>query len=231
MMPAAELIPSKPNGAKSSRLSESQPVTPDDDEQHQHADLDDHHHGVDLRRLARAADQQQRAQDDQHDRRQVEHAVLLGRVRQRVRDREAEEVVEQLVEVLRPADGDGRRRHAVLEQQAGRHDDRHALAERRVRVRVRRAGDRHRAGQLGVTDRGEPGDGPGEDERQDDRGPADRHRLGEDDEDAGADRGADAEGDELEQPDRSLELALARCRRRSPPSSRRPACAAGAALQ
>jgi hypothetical protein len=28
MMPAAELIPSKPKGAKSERLSESQPVTP-----------------------------------------------------------------------------------------------------------------------------------------------------------------------------------------------------------
>ena len=41
----------------------------DDDEQDQHAELDHHHHRVDLGRLAGAADEQQRAQDDQDDRR------------------------------------------------------------------------------------------------------------------------------------------------------------------
>ena len=48
-----------------------------------------------------------------------------------------------------------------------------------------------------------------EHERPDDRGPGDRHGLREHDEDAGADRCADAEQRELEEPDRPRELALA----------------------
>ena len=71
----------------------------------------------------------------------------------RLGDREAEEVVEELVEVLRPADGDGGSGHAVLQQQAGGDADRGQLAQRRVRVGVRRSRDRDRAGQLGVADR------------------------------------------------------------------------------
>ena len=229
-MPAAEVIPLTPAGAKSERLSESQPVQPEHDEQRQHAELDHHHDRVDLRRLARAAEQQQRAQHDQDHGGDVEDAALLRRLRRRVGDREAEQVVEQLVEVLRPADGDRGGRHAVLEQQAGGDDHRDALAQRRVGVGVRRAGDRDGAGQLGVADGRQPGDRAGHDERQDHRGPADRHGLREDDEDAGADRGADAEQRQLEQPD-----ACARARprlavgRRSPPSSPRRACAAGPA--
>ena len=65
--------------------------------------------------------------------------ALLGCLRQAVGDLEAEDVVEELVEVLRPADGDGRRGHAVLQQQAGRDTDRGQLAQGRVRVGVRRA--------------------------------------------------------------------------------------------
>src|SRR5690606_7617525 len=64
----------------------------DDHEQHEHADLDQHHHGVDLRRLARAADQQQRAHADEQHRRQVEDPASLGRLRQALRDREAEQL-------------------------------------------------------------------------------------------------------------------------------------------
>ena len=40
MMPAAEVTPWKPTGAKSEQLSEFQPCSPSDDEQHQHAELD-----------------------------------------------------------------------------------------------------------------------------------------------------------------------------------------------
>ena len=106
------------------------------DEQHQHAELDQHHHRVDLRRLARAADQQQRAQPDQDHGRQVEDAALLGRLRQALGDREAEQVVEQLVEVLRPADGDRRR---------GRRRTRAAGTRRRPSPRPRPASRRRRS--------------------------------------------------------------------------------------
>jgi hypothetical protein len=184
MMPAAELIPSKPNGAKSDRLSASPARHPDDDEQQEHGALDDHHDGVDLGRFAGTANEQQGAHHDQDHRGQVEDAILLRRVRQVGGDRPPEDVVEQLVQVLRPADRDRGGRHAVLEQQTRRHDDRDPLAQRGVRVRVGGAGDRHRASQLGVTDRGEACHRPGEDERQDGRGPADRNRLRQDDEDA-----------------------------------------------
>ena len=83
------------------------------------------------------------------------------------------------------------------------------LAERRVRVGVRRAGHRYGAGQLGVADRGEPGDHAGDHERPDHRRPSHRDRLGQDEEDAGADRGADAEHRQLEQTDRPGQLTLA----------------------
>ena len=142
-----------------------------------------------------------------------------GALRERVGDREAEQVVEQLVEVLRPADRDRGRRDAVLEQQARGDDHRDALAQRRVGVGVRRAGHRHGARQLGVADGRQAGDDAGDHERQITAGPADRHRLREDDEDAGADRGADAEQRELEQPDRCARARRPRCRPRSPPSS------------
>jgi hypothetical protein len=80
-------------------------------------------------------------------------------------------------------------------------------AERRVGVRVRRARHRHGARQLGVADRRQPGHDAGEDEREHDRRPADRHRLGQHDEDAGADRRADAEQRQLEQADSARQLA------------------------
>ncbi len=75
----------------------------DDDEHDEHGDLDDHHDGVGLRRLADPADQQQGAHDDQDHRGQVEHAALFRRVRQRLGHLDTEDVVEELVDVFRPA--------------------------------------------------------------------------------------------------------------------------------
>ena len=210
MMPAAEVIPSKPKGVKSSRLSEFPAGHADGHEEKQDAHLDGHHHGVDGGRLARAPDQQQHAEHDQDHGGEVEEPVRLRRVGEVLRDDEAEEVVEQLVEVLRPADGHGGGGDPVLEQQAGGHHDRHSLAQRGVRVGVGGARHRHRAGQLGVADRGEAGDHSREHEGQDDAGPRDRRRRGEDDEDAGADRGPDAEGRQLQQADRARQVAFAR---------------------
>ena len=169
--------------------------------------LIDHHDGVGLRRLADAADQQQRAHDDEDHRGQVDDAALFGRVGHRLGDLDAEHVADELVEVLRPAHRDGRARHAPFEQQAGADAHGHELAERRVGVGVRRPGDRHGAGQFGVTDCGQAGDDSGDHERPDDRGPCHWHGLAEDEEDAGADRAADADRRETPQSDRAFELA------------------------
>ena len=76
-----------------------------------------------------------------------------------------------------------------------------------------------------------PATTPAIDERQDHRRPRGRDRLGEDHEDAGADRGADAEQRQLEQPDRAPELTAAVCPHPSRPPSPRPACGAASVDQ
>ena len=229
MMPAAEVIPLRPAGAKSERLSESQPVIPTTMKRISTPSLISTMIALTLADSLAPRSRSSAQSPIRITAGTLKHAALLRRLRQGLGDREAEEVVQQLVEVLRPADGDGGGRDAVLEQQAGGDDDRDALAERRVGVGVGRARDRHGAGQLGVADGREPGDRAGQHEGQDDRGAADRHRLGEDDEDAGADRGADAEQRQLEQPDAALQLARVLRPSRSPPSSPRRACVAGPA--
>ena len=85
MIPAADVMPSRPNGREVRQVVGVPALQADDDEQGEHAELDQHHHRVDLGRLARAADQQQRAQHDQDDRRDVEDAALLRRLRDRRR--------------------------------------------------------------------------------------------------------------------------------------------------
>ena len=65
-------------------------------------------------------------------------------------------LAEQVVEVAAPPRRDRGGRDAVLEHQARGDAHRDDLAERRVRVGVGRARDRHRGGHLGVADGGEP---------------------------------------------------------------------------
>ena len=209
-MPAAAVMPLKPERREVGEVVGVPAGDADGDEHDQHADLDQHHDRVDGGGFAGAADQQQGAQRDQDHRGQVDDPALLRRLGQGVRDLEAEQVVQQLVQVLRPADGDRGAGDPVLQQQAAGDGHRRQLADGGVGVGVRRAGDRYRAGQFRVTDRGQPGDDPGDDERPDDRRPGDRHRLGQDEEDAGADGGADAEHRELEEPDAAGQFALAR---------------------
>ena len=79
---------------------------------------------------------------------------------------------EQLVEVLRPSDGDGRRRNPVLQQQTSRHAERRDLAQRGVGVRVGRSGDGDGRGKLRVANGSEGGRDAGQHEREDDCGPA-----------------------------------------------------------
>jgi hypothetical protein len=96
----------------------------------------------------------------------------------------------------RPADRDRRRRQRVLEDQVPADDPGDQLAERGVRVRVGRARDRHRRGELGVAQPRQRADDAGEQHRQDHGGARVRARgLARDHEDAGPDHGSDPERD------------------------------------
>ena len=60
IVPAAAPMPATTDGAEAGEVVGVERREGDDDEHHQHAELDHHHDGVDRGRLARAADQQQR---------------------------------------------------------------------------------------------------------------------------------------------------------------------------
>src|SRR5262249_51610235 len=107
------------------------------------------------------------------------------------------EDAEEVLEVMRPAVRDRRGADGVLQDQIPADDPGEDLAERRVRVDVRRAGDRDHRGELRVAERGEDAGRARHEEGDDDgragdvvRGDAREH------EDAGADDGADAEARE-----------------------------------
>ena len=128
------------------------------------------------------------------------------RRRQRMRHLEPEQIVQQLVQVAAPADRDRGGGHAVFQQQAGRHTHRDRLTQRGVRVRVRRARNRHGGGQFGVADSREPGRDAGDEEGDDHAGAGLRDRQRQHEEDAGADRRADPEHGQLERADTAFEL-------------------------
>ena len=91
-------------------------------------------------------------QQDDDDRRDVEGGLLAG---DRRRQRDAE-VVEQLVQVARPADRDRGGAERELQDQVPADDPGDELAERRVGERVGRARDRHGRGELGVAEAARP---------------------------------------------------------------------------
>jgi hypothetical protein len=177
-----------------------------DDEEREDGELEDHHRGVRPRALAHSDQQERHDGDHEHHGGEVDHAALARRLGDRVRQGDAEDRVQELFDVAAPADR--RHREAVLDQQVPADDPGDDLAERRVGVRVRRARDRDGRGQLGVAERREDAGDRGEDEAEDDRRPGVADRLADDDEDAGADDPADAEGGEVHGADR------ARCRPR-----------------
>ena len=74
MVPAATPMPATLNGANSAEPIGIECRKRDSGEHHQDTQLDQHHHGVDLRRLAGTADQQHCAQRNQDDRGQVDQA-------------------------------------------------------------------------------------------------------------------------------------------------------------
>ena len=100
------------------------------------------------------------------------------RPRKRRRYVEAE-VVQEARDVARPADRDRRGGEAVLEHQQHAHDPGGDLAERRVGVRVRRAGHGDRRRELRIGQRDERAQRAGDDERDHDRrGPRTAPRRG-----------------------------------------------------
>ena len=178
---------------------------PDRAEQHEHDELQHGHGGGRAGAFADAAHQQDGGERDHDDGREVDDPAV-GRARAERRGQvQAGEAVQQFVDVLAPADRDGRHRDAVLQEQAPADQEGRALAESGVGEGVRRSGDRDGAAQLREGEGGEDAGDRGEDEGDDHGGSGLGDRVGEADEDAGADDGADAEADELEEPHRAPE--------------------------
>ena len=124
------------------------------------------------------------------------------------------DIREETDHVTRPADRHGRGAERVFEDEVPADDPRQQLAERRVAVRVRRAGHRHRGRELRIAQRRERADHAGEDHREDDRRPGmHRRRLTGQHEDAGADDGADAERGQVHRAQHALELSVFTCAR------------------
>ena len=175
-------------------------------------DLGDDDQAVDQRRLLRAAHEQQRQQEQDEHRGDVHDAVhAVHRLERRVAPlirHVHPDVLEHLVEVLAPRDGDRGRADRVLEHQIPPDDPGDQLAHRHVRIRVRAAGDRDHRRELGVAESGEGAADARDDERERHRRAGafgDRRRGAH--EQARADDGADAERDEREGTERSLEAA------------------------
>jgi hypothetical protein len=126
---------------------------PDDDEDQQDRQLEDDHHGVRPDALANTEGDHTRHRGDQEDRRKVELATFARRRRDGLRETDAKHRVEQLLQVAAPADGDGRQREAVLEDQVPADDPGSELAKRRVAVGVGAPCHRNPGSELGVGER------------------------------------------------------------------------------
>ena len=124
---------------------------------------------------------------------------------QRIRDLPAERVLQEVVQVIRPADRGRAGRQAILQQQAGRHHEGGELAHGGVGEGIRGTGGRHAVGQLGVAQRGQAGGDRGDQEGQHDRRAGLGHGFDHREEDAGADGGADPDHGQREQPERPAE--------------------------
>ena len=135
-----------------------------DHEQHDR-DLHVHDHVVEPRRLLDADDEQNRHRDDERDGGQIDDAARYARQRVRALHRERRrherrrqidaESMEERAEVPRPSHRHGRRAEEIFEHQIPADDPRDELAERRVAIGVRAAGDRNHRRELRVAESGE----------------------------------------------------------------------------
>ncbi len=123
---------------------------------------------------------------------------------------------EQLAEITRPRDGDGHVAHRVLDDEVPSDDPGHELSERRGRVGVGAARDRHQRRELRITERAEAAADGRDQDRDDERGArsgmvrAAGGRRADDREDPCADDGPDAERDQLDRAEHALQLVLLR---------------------
>jgi hypothetical protein len=124
---------------------------------------------------------------------------------QRIRDMPAERVLQEVVQVVGPADGGGAAGQPVFQQQAGGDDEGGELAHGGVGEGIRGAGRRHAVRQFGVAQRRQAGGDGRQQERQHDRRAGLRHRFDHGEEDAGADGGADADHGQREQAERTVQ--------------------------
>lgn len=179
-------------------------------EEGEDGELHDGHGGGGAGGFADAADQECRGEEDHDDGRDVDDAAVAGRGGECGGQLVAGEGAEEFVEVLAPADGHGGDGDAVLQQQAPAGEEGDAFAEGGVGEGVGGAGDGDGAAELGEGERGEDAGDRGEGEGDDDGGAGFGDAVGEADEDAGADDGADAEAHELEESHGAFEaVALA----------------------
>jgi hypothetical protein len=197
--------PGDSHGCERLEVAEGERRERDDDEHEQDGELHEHHDRVRPCAVLRAADEQQHGQQHEGRGRQVDQAVGdADRVRECGREAEAEHR-ERLVHVLAGTDGDGRDGDPVFEHEAPAAHPGDTLAHRRVGVGVAGPGDGHRAGHLGVGQRRQQGREPGDRERDPHGRAGERDGGAEHDEDAGAERGADADHRELPDPERAAE--------------------------
>jgi hypothetical protein len=136
------------------------------------------------------------------------HYRHSGRSRQHGRNRQVH-VREQAHEITRPTNRDRGRRQTVFEQQQQPHDPGRALPHGGIGVGIGRAGHRQRGRKLGVTERHEGAEQPGDDERDHDRGAG---KLGRgasgQHEDARPDDASNAQKHEVQRAQRPFELTM-----------------------
>ena len=181
-----------------------------DHEEREDGELQADHHRVRPRALLDAVGEHDADGEHEHDGGEVDRAAVAGRPGDRVRQVDAEQRAEQVLDVPAPADGDGRDGHPVLEDEVPADDPGDELAQRRVAVRVGASGDRDGGGELRVAQRREDAGHPGEHEGQDDRRTGLADRLADDHEDPGADDRADAQRGQVEGADGALQAAVLR---------------------
>ncbi len=180
----------------------------DGDEHHQDQDLGHDQGGVCARRFAGASDQQQAAEKDRDRGGKIQDSAIdSGRIGDFARQAPIEQIDAQLIDILPPADRDGRRRHPIFQHQAGAHQIGDQLAHRRIGIGIGRSRHRHRRRQFGKAERRQRGRDPGQRKGQHHTRSGLGNGIAEDHEDAGADGAADAEHGELEQGDGASQRA------------------------
>ncbi len=155
-------------------------------------------------------------QGDHHHGRRIDHragevpgvlrGVVVKRRSRKVGRHDDAEVSQKAHDIAGPADGDGGGAERVFQDQIPADDPGDELAERRIGVSVGAAGDRDGRGHLGVAQPGAAADHGAEQKRQRDRRTGiGRGGVAGENEDAGADDGADAEPDDMDRGQAALE--------------------------